>query len=87
MDEPLLKSFDLIARMIGGENGAKGGGIRRGVEETKFVSGEEGGCIMLFPIPGRGNGMCRAERIVLVITGGMRSSLGAIGSERRPEFW
>ena len=86
MGKPLLESFDLIARMIGSDDRSEGRGIRRGIEETEFVNGKESGGIMLFPIPGRSGGVCRTERIVFVITGGIRTGMSTIRSERGSEF-
>ena len=86
MGKPLLKSFNLIAGMIGGDDRSEGRGIRRGIKETEFVNGEERRSIVLFPIPSRSDGVCRTEWIVFVITGGIRTGMSAIGSERGPEF-
>ena len=86
MDKPLLKSFDLIAGMIGSENRSEGGGIRRGIEETEFVNGEESRGIVLFPTPSRSGGVCRTEWIVFVVVGGIGTSMSAIGSKRGSKF-
>ena len=86
MGKPLLKSFDLITGMIGSDNGSEGGRIRRGIEETKFVSREESRGIVLFPIPGRSNGVCGTEWVIFVITGGIGIGMSAIGSKRGSEF-
>jgi hypothetical protein len=59
---------------------------RGGIEEAEFVNGEESRSIVLFPVPGGSDGVCGTEWIVFVVTWGMRTGMGAIGSEWRSKF-
>lgn len=86
MGKALLEGFDLITGMIGCDYRSKGGRIRRGIEETEFVNGEESRSVVLFPVPGGSDGVCGAEWIVFVITGGMGTGMRTIGSEWRSKF-
>ena len=67
MSKPLLESFDLITRMVGSGTGG-GGGVRRGVEETGLVDGEESKCVILFPVPGGSDGVSKTEWVVFIVT-------------------
>ena len=78
----LLEGFDLITGMIGSDDSSKRGSI----EEAEFVDGEESRSIVLFPVPGGSDGVCGTEWTVFVVTWGMRTGMGAIGSEWRSKL-